>query len=329
MAKKANYRSIGVFVVGAVILLIGSIVVFGGGKFFEDTLPAVIYFDESVKGLSVGAPVSYRGVSVGEVTSIGLVYQEKGDKLYTPVRINLVNSRAESLGKQDELQPSRADKINFYKRMIKKGLRARLAMDSLVTGQLYIDLEFKPDTPIKLTDLDHGELELPTSESGLEKLIGTIKKLPIDQIANQLNSVITRLDEILSKGETEQIVTNLNALLSDSRNSLNNVSGKLDRVLETADKRLNDPELAVLAKNLNLFLEEGRGNMKNVSADASASLKQATETLNSLDNVVNKDSLVYNRIVTALEEIEKAAKSVQLFTDYLEQHPEAIIRGKK
>ena len=141
MAKQANRMMIGGFVVLAVIIMAASLVVFGSGKFFKKTNKYVLYFDESVKGLSVGAPVLFQGVQVGSVTSIILQADLVKMKTQIPVLIEIEPDRWKV----------RAGERNYRKvaaKLIEMGLRAQLIMQSFITGQLMIQLDFYPKSTV-------------------------------------------------------------------------------------------------------------------------------------------------------------------------------------
>ena len=328
MSKKANYRQIGIFVVGATVLLITAIGVFGSGKLFKDEVPAVFYFKESVKGLVIGAPVSYRGVTIGQVKRIGLTYESGTDKLFIPVHAELFPQRAHRIGRDDQQPPNRQDLLDFFNRMIKNGLRGQLAVDSLVTGQLYISLEFVPDSPMTLVGLDHDELEIPTAPSGLEQLLGSIKAMPLDRMAGRVDSILAKLDTALDSPARDQILTNMNALLQDSRVSIMSASEKLSRVLDRAEARLDDPELVKAFKNLNVLLENGRVDLAALSTKLLSSLELAEKALFSVNGLVSPGSPTQQQLSATLQEIAASARALRLFADYVERHPEAFLAGK-
>ena len=183
MSHKANKTLIGVFVVGAVALAVISVLIFGSGRFFTERLTYVCYFQGSVKGLNVGAPVVFRGVRVGTISDISIESNIETLSIKIPVYIELEPKRFGQTG------PSKDPKANL-ERLIKAGLRAQLELQSLVTGQLMIELDFHPHTPAKMVGNDTGYPEIPTIPSGMEELAKTIEKLPLDQLANKLTAAI-------------------------------------------------------------------------------------------------------------------------------------------
>ena len=190
MSKQANTKLIGGFVIGAVVLVMAGILLFGSGKLFTEQKKFVLFFEDDVKGLNVGAPVDFDGVKVGTVTDIKIVLNKKDLSLTIPVFIEIdpdkitFDSKISELGKLVESKNKGAK--TFIQLMIDRGLRAQLEMQSLVTGQLGIHLDLHPDTPVRLVGAEPGIPEIPTARSALSALAETLEKLPIAEIADKI-----------------------------------------------------------------------------------------------------------------------------------------------
>src|SRR5262252_3818628 len=146
MGSRINPTTIGAFVVSAIVLVIAGVLVFGGGKFFQEKVPYVMFFESSVEGLNVGAPVIFRGVQVGQVTEISAI----ADPQTYDVRIKVQVEFVRGVIKVGEEGQRFKDHREAVQRLIQKGFRASLRMQSFVTGLLYVALAYYPDTPIKL-----------------------------------------------------------------------------------------------------------------------------------------------------------------------------------
>ena len=179
MARRANPALIGAFVVGAVALAVVGLVVFGGGRVFRLTKPMVAYFDESVKGVAIGAPVTFQGVKIGAVTDVRVVVDPVAMKTSTPVFFEIDADRITQ--KTGEKVMFRKD-LSGYKALVERGLRAQLETQSFVTGQVGISLEFHPGAPLRLTGLSPDLTEMPTLPSELQRLTDTLQKLPVAEI---------------------------------------------------------------------------------------------------------------------------------------------------
>lgn len=189
MSKKANKTLIGAFVVGAVVLLIISVIVLGSGFLFKRTNRYVLFFDGSIKGLSVGAPVILRGVKIGTVRDIHLVYDPTIEDLVIPVVIEVESSRIKNV-------PKRLS-IDDYKELIKSGLRAKLDIQSFITGQLMIGLDFYEDRPANLHEIAKKYPEIPTLPTSPD-IFQLMDELPIKEMADDLRQTVAGLSNLIN-----------------------------------------------------------------------------------------------------------------------------------
>ena len=162
MSNPKSKAVIGAFVVGAVILAVVGVLILGGGEFLKKKLTFIMFFDRSVKGLKVGAPVVFHGVEIGTVKEVAVRANTKDWTFKIPVIVEIDPSTY----RDPDLQIDQKEALPF---MIEKGLRATLEMQSMVTGMLQVDLDFKPDTEPKLEGGDLPYPEIPTTASGVEK----------------------------------------------------------------------------------------------------------------------------------------------------------------
>ena len=162
MSKQANKTLIGVFVVVAIVMLVAAVLIFGSGKFFKEKSEYIAYFDGSVKGLRIGAPVVFRGVRIGEVQDIALHYYHQELEFKIPVMITLYPDKIIGMGL--ETSPQEEDKS--WAKLLDDGLRASLEMQSIVTGQLLIALDFHKDAPLKLYGLEESQIAAKIEDLG-------------------------------------------------------------------------------------------------------------------------------------------------------------------
>ena len=141
--KKANPKTVGGFVLGAVILAVIAVGVFGGGRFFEERKTYVAFFPGSLMGLRIGAPVEMRGIQIGTVTDVWVEVDPESLEFMIPVLMEIELSRIRGATTAD-------DAGGRSRELVEKGLRVQLAAQSLVTGQQSIQMDFHPDTPAKL-----------------------------------------------------------------------------------------------------------------------------------------------------------------------------------
>jgi paraquat-inducible protein B len=361
MGSKISPTTIGAFVVGAIVLLIAGVLLFGGGKFFQEKLPFVLFFDSSVEGLNVGAPVIFRGVQVGQVTEISAIADPQTFDVRIRVKIEIVRGVVKVGESGQRIQ----DQHTAMERLIQRGVRASLRMQSFVTGLLYVALDFHPDTPVKLLGLDPGNNELPTIPSDMDQLKSTIqqamaefRKLPLDTILNDLLAMIKRANTLLETPELRQalvalrdVMTDTRQLLSHADNQLGSLGPKLAGTAEVASKALEtlrvtlldaqklvrdlDGQVAPLAGGAKETLTAARSalgqaqkSLVTLTDAATPMLKQADKTLAGTTALTSPDSAVLNDLSRTLKAFEEAARALRGLANMLERNPETLIRGK-
>ncbi len=330
MSKPVNKTLIGAFVLGAVALTVVSLMIFGSGKFFAPTKKFVMFFEGSVKGLNVGSPVIFRGVKIGEVTDIKLNFNPKDMTAVIPVYIEIdpkkftVPEEFKSALKESE------KKYLYIQPLIKKGFKGQLQMQSFVTGQLAINLDFYPDKPIKLVGLERKYPEIPTAPTGLEELTKTLENLPLKDIITKLDLTIDGIQKLVNSPETKESVESLNHTLKDTRKLVQNINDKIDPLMESITKT-SDAAHDALVQTKNTMsaievdakelLQSAKGTIKTTEA----TLKQAERTLAAFSG----DSRFAYELSNTLSELSGAARSMRVLSEYLERHPEALLTGKK
>lgn len=249
-----------------------------------------VYFQQSLRGLTVGAPVDFRGLTLGEVTGIELEYQPEWQQVKLAVMLQIFPSR---LGKQyaaSFLKLSERAKAEVLEQMVSRGLRAQLRTGNLLTGQLYVALDFMPDAPQVRFNAGSRPLELPAVAGDL------------DQLQSRLASLLQKLDSIPFDSLSQE--------LGNSLKSLNTGLKSADKLLKTLDSQVA-PELAT--------------TMKTVKT----TLLAAQLSLAALQQGMASDAPLLQDARITLQELAKAARSMKTLTDYLDRHPEALLQGKK
>ena len=314
MAKQANRMMIGVFVVIAVILMAASLVVFGSGKFFKKTVKCVLYFDEPVKGLSVGAPVLFQGVQIGSVVSIVLEVDPAMLQVHIPIVIEYEPDRFHVRAKEPVVRDPRKN----VAKLIEKGLRAQLTMQSFITGQLAIELGFYPEAgicyPPAQVDTEYKDyIVIPTCKSTGEKLANALEKLDLEALRKKLESTLAGVDQLVNNPDLTASVRALRDTLQDASKLVTRVDRQVDPVADDLKKTVKD--------------------IGKVARDADAKVSELTtgldKTMSSARGVVSEDSPLIVELQNTLKEIAAASRSLRQLADYLEQHPETLLRGKK
>ena len=341
MAKQANKTVVGLFVVGAIALLVGVLVVLGSGRFFKETDRFVAFFDGSVKGLNLGAPVMFRGVRVGKVEDFAVYYKRTENEFKIPVLLILYPEKVIGLG----IELTKAEEKKAWQAMLDDGLRAELQMQSLVTGQLGVQLDFHPGTPTKLHGLEEFNLpddvrEIPTVQSGLQALTKQIEQIPLDQIVKDFRSTLKGIDEFVNSPDIATSLQYLKQTLKEARDLLRHVDQKVDPLFARFDQTLVDAQTLFksaghtsddarkLVNNVNSRIEPVHADLKKTTKDLREALNAAEGALESIDNMVDENSEFRFQVEAFLNEITLMARSLRAFADYLERNPDALLRGK-
>ena len=310
MAKQANRMMIGGFVVLAVIIMAASLVVFGSGKFFKKTNKYILYFDESVKGLNVGAPVLFQGVPVGSVTSIILQADLVTMKTQIPVLIEIEPDRWKvSAGERNSRKVAA--------KLIEKGLRAQLIMQSFITGQLMIELDFYPESTVCYAppqiDKDYKDyIVIPTCPSTSERLAKALGELDLKAIEKNLNSSLAGIDRLVNNPDLAASIRALKDTLQDARKLVTRVDRQVDPVADDVKKTVK--EFGKLAAN--------------IDARVGGLATGFDKTMAAARGVLSEDSPLMVDLENTLQEISAMSRSIRQLANYLDQHPEALIRGK-
>jgi paraquat-inducible protein B len=303
MRKKADAALVGAFVVGGLALVVAAIVLWGSGRLFRETATCVCYFEGSVEGLEVGAPVKARGMRVGRVSRMQLRYRQRPDDNRLPVFLEIDVKRLVGLGGERPHPRVIAE-------MIRHGLRARLEPQSLVTGTLFVNFGLYPDTPARFSGVD---------------LPGKYPEIPT--VPTQLAEVGKSVTAILSRLETVD--------LAGMVTSIERAASSVDRL--ASSERIYEA-MANLSSTLRSYQKLGRdldAGVKPVVGDLQVAIADARKALLGLDGaagdarrLVAPEAPVSVRLSDALNEFGRAASAVRELADYLQRNPNSVLVGK-
>ncbi|GIW40934.1 MAG: paraquat-inducible protein B [Candidatus Binatia bacterium] len=312
MAKRANVTLIGGFVVGAAALVVLGITLFGSGRLFRETHEYVLYFDSSVNGLTVGAPVKFKGVEVGSVKDILLSLDGQGfGDVRIPVIIELDAEKITEKGVQLDLDDPRT-----MENLIRQGLRARLSTESIVTGLLYVSLDFHPGTPIDLVkppNVPYQEIPtLPTileeAQTAASEIIAKFQEIDLAKLVDSATETMQSLNEILRSPTLRAAVESLDGTVEN-----------LDRTVASIRK---------LAEDLNSHLGGVTKSLERTAGEATRALEEARLTLEALRELAEPGSPLTHQIGKTMEDVAAAARAFRNLAEYLERNPSAILRGR-
>ncbi len=320
MARRPSKTLIGAFVVGAVALATLAIIVFGSGRFFQKRVTCVMYFSGSITGLSIGSPVEFRGVKVGEVTKIAAVLDPKTVSITIPVYVEIDPKSLIVLGNEDASKLFANNRA--YNPLLEKGLKAQLDIESFVTGKLYINMDFFPKLPAKLLGLDPRYPEIPTIPSLKEEILLTLQKLPEKIIA-----VADGVAQLVNSPAAQDSLRDLDALIRSLATHIGPLMSSVTATSDAARRTFRQGEKT-------LAMKEGpsaemAASFTDAMKKASASLDQMHSTLGTYQKLAEPSGNLGRDLTRTLGEVDAAARSVRTLTDYLELHPEAVLKGKQ
>jgi paraquat-inducible protein B len=304
VSETANPTKVGLFVVGAAALALATMVAFGSSKLFATTEQFEIHFDQSLMGLSLGAPVIFQGVQVGTVVDLYAEYATDDPlQIETPVIVELVGGRV----RRPQNMPGPRDSTTVISELVGTGLRAQLDVQSLVTGQLYVSLVIRPDTPIQY----HGDgnlPEIPSITSDLEmvketflSLVKELRLMPLQEIGDDLVSVLAGLADLANAPETREGLEQLGAAMS---------------------------ELRALVDSMNSKLDGGYAEYMKVTAEVQVVLKGAGDTIESVQRLVEPGSELQYQLDVSLQEVRRALERVGALADQLLAQPDSVLFGR-
>lgn len=335
MSRRANATIIGLFIVGAAVLAIAAALLFGSGL-LRDKHRFVMFFDSSVKGLDIGAPVYFRGVKIGTVSDIGLLLDPDTLEVMIPVYVELEVQRIKLISgeKMTALRIQRMDE------MIQQGLRAQLQTQSLLTGQLAVQLDMHPAEPVELIGAVDQYHEIPTIPTPIQQLTRKLDDFPVDQVLDDFAGAIAGINKLVNNPGLPQAVVRLDETLRQYSRLAQRLDQQAERISSDLRATLSDMR-ATLASSRDLIGSGGvlvddstqlvrrlNDNADRLSRSAADALDDIRAAAGAANNLVSQDSPLHFQLSRTLEEVAKAARSLRLLADTLEQNPEALLKGK-
>lgn len=333
MSRKANPTLIGAFVLGALTLAVVTTLLLTGGSWFGERRQHVMYFEGAAQGLQVGAPVVFLGVKVGTVTQIQLGLDPQSHRFLVPVTIELEPQVVRTRGGEPIDLRDRAT----VRQLVERGLRARLRMQSLLTGQLYVDLDFHPDKPAIFAALDPEQSEIPTIRTAVQELTTRLEGFPMDKFLADVAAISDAVNQLMSAKATQQLPKRLDATLRHLESLAARFDAQSGPLLKDVRGNLAEMQKALLAAQTALArLDTAADRVAELAKPDSrlvAGMSQASEELakaaSAMRSLTEQESPTVANVNATLKEIARAADALRLLAETLEQQPDAIWRGKR
>jgi paraquat-inducible protein B len=312
--KDLNPKLVGAFVIGAVILAVIGVVLFGSGDLFTRKRTFVTYFEGSVAGLNAGSPVKLRGVEIGKVTKVALrigraQVNKPLDEVLVPVVFEIDEKQLEEQGVESPLPDS------VFTKLIDEGLRATLASESFVTGRKFISLDAHPGTTYQLVaDPDVPYIEVPSTVTGLEELQRDVAEAVAKLAKMDIDTLVVAITEIMHG--TNRLV---NQRLPKTLNDIPETLRRMEVTMSSFQR---------LAATVDTSVVLLRGDVARM-VDNSTTLRESIErTMGDLRLTIRPDAPALIQLEETLAALEKMSRSLQVLTDHLARNPSAVIRGK-
>jgi len=328
---------------------VGGLIVFGGGQFFKSSVPMVMFFQGSVGGLAVGAPVTFDGVKIGQVTKAQPIYDAAKQDVLIPVYVEL-DTPIQTIG------PKAGTALADLDELIKDGLRAQLVSESMVTGQQSVNFSFfNPNkNPIKLVGLIPGIREIPTVASSFDRLkaslnnfLLTLNKMPLEEIGNKVDDALTTLNQTLTDADVllkhvdkavQPTLDDVQGAVADARVVLKNADGLVTELKERLDLKPGQPLQKVndtldtyrlMGQNLNAQIGPLSGDAQTMLKKLTGTLDQAYTLVETLQRDVARNPAMLSEVTSTLREFKSAAISIRALADFLRNNPNSLLTGKR
>ncbi len=316
MSNKPNTVAIGAFIIGAALIAISAVIFINSSGWGGHKSQVVMVFDGSVKGLAVGAPVALRGVQIGQITNIHLIFDTDTIDVTTIVEAEIDNKKFESRGSRTG---------DFTQESIANGLRAQLDNQSLLTGLLYVQLDFHQKSKGVLADIDSPYPQIPTIPTDFQRITQELESMDFSSIAKDVKTIANGLSSFVGTDSFQ----NLPADLHNTLIAISEITAQLKTQLDSSGPKLNNvlDDTAKTMKTLGSEIPKISSAAVATLTSLHTALTTFKGTMENIENLVSDDSATIYGLKRALREVALAGRELQLLAKILEEHPEALIKG--
>jgi paraquat-inducible protein B len=320
--KKVNPTALGLFLVIGLAFAVGGVVLFSSGTLFHTRVKYIVYFDGSLDGLNAGAPLKYRGVTVGRVEEVLIRRNQAEDDFAMPVIIGIDRTLAQS---KSDMQLQIPSKERFAV-LISRGMRARLDAESLVTGNLYVGLDFISDAPPPVFhQVKPGYEEIPSARSAAQQLWANLQRLDLPGLSAKLNTLMARADGKLKELDVHQINSGLTNLLG----SANQFITAPDLTNAVRDAKLALADAQILLKRIDGRVDPLADNANLTLTDAEKTLTDLRGAIQKLSDMLGPDDAFRSDLTLALQQLGNASRAIADLSEFIKRNPDALLMGRK
>jgi paraquat-inducible protein B len=333
MSNRPNPTLVGTFVVGAMVLLVTSVTLFGGAQLFAQKDSYVAYFTENTQGLRKGSNVMVNGVRIGHVSGMALIVDDTTLDSKTEVTIEVL-PESYVVVRDGVIVGGGLGGADVDRLINEGGLRALLQVESFVTGQLLVELRFRPETVAVLRGGEHTPYpEIPTVRSEIQELLAKIQSWVADiseglnaqELGQRIRSTLEGIDELVNSQDLREMFTGINSIVN--KKDTQDLTTALQITLQQLQSAAGDA--SQLFRNVDSTVETLTTDLQPVVKTMLSSLEEVRATMNAAKVQLQGESVASYQLGNTLREVEGAARAMRELLDYLERNPEAILRGKK
>jgi paraquat-inducible protein B len=334
MSRRADPKLVGGFVLGAVGLAIVLLLLFGRGTFFEGSRTVLAYFPGSVQGLRIGAPVAFQGVAIGQVSEISLTYDQTDQSVRIPVLMQLDTDRVTVL----RADGSHDDELEA---LIGRGLRAQLQLQSVVTGQLFVELAMQPGTPLTRQGGQSRYLEIPTLPSDIQQLVQSLEAMrkSVPELISRANALVTRMEGLLSPANEKAVSAALSDLqtfvgaLAASKGNVETTLARMAEIATAADATARSLQQSVA--EVEEIIGANKDRVTTLLADVDRATTSAMRMADQVNNMVAENrpdireftSDTLYRIAGAVTDIQRLVDQLTRLTQTFQEDPAGFLAG--
>jgi paraquat-inducible protein B len=333
MSKKSNPTLIGAFVIGALALLTLAVLLFGGSELLVKKTQVVSYFPRSVNGLRIGSNVTFRGVRIGYVKDIQLQADVNTLESLVQVTMELLPNQLVLTRKGRVLEEHEEPEDLTMQDVVNAGLKAMLDVESIVTGQLLVDLDFRPDSAPLYRSENPPYVEIPTIPSDIRQVLKSMQNfiadihqsVDIKKLAKSVENILAGLEELSNSEDLRESLAGINRIVNDSETQ--ELSASVQAALSDARRVLQDTRS--LVNNADARIEPLTDELMTALNKLDSTLSAGEEALSSASSQMKGDTELAFELARTLDELQGTARALRIFLDYLERNPESLIRGKQ
>lgn len=302
--KKASPTLIGVFVLGAIVLALGGVIIFGSGKFFEKRTRIIMYFEGSVNGLSVGAPLKFKGVPIGAVAEIRLIVDQEENIVAIPVVAEIDDGKvATDLGTTLDLNDQNIGEL------VTAGLRATLESQSLVTGLLFVGLDIVPDSGATTLPISSQYPQIPTLPSTFEQFSATltevlkqVRQVNFKHLGDGITQTVDGLNKIVNSPEIADTIQELDQTLVAMRQAIEEINSAVGPVAQ---------------------------NVEDATKEATKVLDTLRHTIETAQALIQPDAPLAYELEQTIKDVGDAARALKQLADLVDEQPTVLLYGKE